>query len=356
MKYSDLVNKFRTQATALSATKLSTDKFRAAGYNRVASLIEKQFDASAKVKITDVKNLDITQHMKQKAVEFTTGKKLRGRSRPKTQTKDKQRSKSPNHNASRQSSRSKSRTTSNERSKSAERQSSRSKSPNTSSASIAKLLHELTGFMGIGEERAKKLIADGLTHINQLHRKKWFESLPEETKLFIKLKPDSKIPHAAIAALEPAIKKLETDQMKIQLVGSYRRQVDILSDVDIMLVSTEEDAIDKFLEALRREFKTAYPYSKGADRMSIILAIDSSVYKFDVFRVDPTEQAAMLLYSTGSKEFNIRMRSIAKKKGYLLNQHGLYDLRDKKKIELTEEKDYFDILSMEYLEPKARIK
>ena len=42
------------------------------------------------------------------------------------------------------------------------------------------------------KEKAKKLISEGLTHINQLHSKKWLDKLSEETKLYLKLKPVKK--------------------------------------------------------------------------------------------------------------------------------------------------------------------
>ena len=47
------------------------------------------------------------------------------------------------------------------------------------------------------------------------------------------------------------------------------------------------------------------------------------------------------------------MRSIAKRKGYLLNQNGLFK-NGHKVSGLKNEKDYFKILDMDYLEPEAR--
>jgi DNA polymerase (family 10) len=63
------------------------------------------------------------------------------------------------------------------------------------------------------------------------------------------------------------------------------------------------------------------------------------------------------LYFTGSYEFNERMRGIAKKQKYKLNEYGLYKLDGdtEKLINIYSEKDLFDILGMNYLEPKDRI-
>ena len=84
---------------------------------------------------------------------------------------------------------------------------------------------------------------------------------------------------------------------------------------------------------------------------------NSKVRRLDI-RVVPYESfASTLLYFTGSKDFNQRMRSVAKKKGYLLNEYGLYKLtkKGKKKINTSNEKDIFDELNMKFIHPINRI-
>lgn len=219
----------------------------------------------------------------------------------------------------------------------------------------SQLKYELTHLMGIGAQKADKLISDGLTNIQQLKSKKWSALLPEETKLFIKLKPIDKIPHDDIKTyVEPIINTLRLgDDIKTQFAGSYRRQKPISSDIDIMVVSDNNDALNTFVNVLKTKVK-AYPYSHGDDKVSIIIVINPKrIYKIDAFRANREESIPMLLYSTGSKEFNIRMRAVAKKKEYMLNQRGLY--KNGVRVNgLTSERDYFDILGMTYLEPNQR--
>ena len=62
----------------------------------------------------------------------------------------------------------------------------------------------------------------------------------------------------------------------------------------------------------------------------------------------------MLLYSTGSKQFNINLRTKAKKLGYKLNQEGLF--KNNKKINVRGEKGIFKKLKVPYLPPEKRIK
>jgi DNA polymerase/3'-5' exonuclease PolX len=128
-----------------------------------------------------------------------------------------------------------------------------------------------------------------------------------------------------------------------------------------MVVSDNQDAIQLLLERLTDILNgKIYPYSKGKDKMSLIVDMsellnsENKVYKIDAFRTTKEEQVPMLLYSTGSKEFNVTMRSKAKKLGYLLNQKGLFK-NGTKVPDLNTEKAYFDVLGMEYLEPSKRI-
>jgi DNA polymerase (family 10) len=82
-----------------------------------------------------------------------------------------------------------------------------------------------------------------------------------------------------------------------------------------------------------------------------------SIYKLDIFRVLPKDHIPMLLYSTGSKEHNIILRQIAKKKGMLLNQKGLFKKTASGMTQidgLNSERAYFTALGLKYKEPKER--
>ena len=60
-----------------------------------------------------------------------------------------------------------------------------------------------------------------------------------------------------------------------------------------------------------------------------------------------------ILYFTGSKEHNIKMREKAKNMGHTLNEWGLIK-SNKSRFKITSEKDLFDILNIDYLEPEDR--
>ena len=84
---------------------------------------------------------------------------------------------------------------------------------------------------------------------------------------------------------------------------------------------------------------------------------NNEIRRLDIRYIEIESFFPAYLYFTGSYEFNERMRGIAKRQGYKLNEYGLYKLENNKErlIQIYSEKDVFDILGMNYLEPKDRI-
>jgi DNA polymerase/3'-5' exonuclease PolX len=328
MKYQELISILRDHAIHLNESK-ETDiskRFRALSYERVASKLEQKFKDDNKVNINDINKLDLTDYMKNKIQSIVSDggiKKSLKLEDKKIIDKDKKASESIDE-----------------------------------PSSLKKLNKQLIDIMGIGKERAKDLIKAGITSISQLKLKKYRDLLPEEAKLFLDLKPISPIPHEHIKKLEPYIKKAENKDIKIELVGSYRRKKPTSTDIDVMVVSDKDNALSIFLESIKKTLKV-YPYANGPDKLSMIVDMSNilkeknKTYKIDAFKSSIEDYIPMLLYSTGSKEFNIAMRIKAKKYGYLLNQKGLFKGSIKVK-NLNSEEDYFNILNMDYKKPWER--
>jgi DNA polymerase/3'-5' exonuclease PolX len=70
-------------------------------------------------------------------------------------------------------------------------------------------------------------------------------------------------------------------------------------------------------------------------------------------QITPYENwGAALMHYTGSADFNIRMRTIAISKGFLLNEKGLF--RGDVKIPTTSEASIFELLDVPYVSPSER--
>jgi DNA polymerase/3'-5' exonuclease PolX len=86
-----------------------------------------------------------------------------------------------------------------------------------------------------------------------------------------------------------------------------------------------------------------------------IFKFKNTIGRIDVRFVDKESWPFALLYFTGPKSFNIKMRNQAKEEGYeKLNEYGLY-LLDGRPVEgIKNEEDIFDFLGMDYVDPDER--
>jgi DNA polymerase (family 10) len=181
--------------------------------------------------------------------------------------------------------------------------------------------------------------------------------LPDAAQLWLKHNPLTKIPRAyadKICALLCIDKNGAHDRLVI--CGSYRRQKEILGDIDIL---TTMD-LKKVLDSIKKHGDVAI-ISQGEERVELLLncarwpgLMQPHWIKVDIFHAAPGEWIPYLLYLTGSKRFNMIMRRNAKDKGYLLNQRGLF--KKDKKVKISTEADMLEILgmNMKYLDPKLR--
>ena len=84
-----------------------------------------------------------------------------------------------------------------------------------------------------------------------------------------------------------------------------------------------------------------------------LLTKDSLARRLDIRIIKIDSYATALMYFTGSKEFNLRLRNKAIEKDMLLNEYGLFK-KNKDRIYISSEEDIFKILEEDYLEPTQR--
>jgi len=129
--------------------------------------------------------------------------------------------------------------------------------------------------------------------------------------------------------------------------GSYRRRKETVGDIDILAISDDpESVMDHFVNFSAVEHIYAKGKTKSMVRLKNGLDVD--------LRVVPEESfGAALAYFTGSKDHNIKMREIAIKKGYKLNEYGLFD-KDGKRIAGRTEEEIYEKLGLEWIPPEMR--
>jgi len=143
-----------------------------------------------------------------------------------------------------------------------------------------------------------------------------------------------------------------------KVVGSWRREVERPKDIDILYFGKNLQRLLKRLNGTHKNKWTVY--SEGKAKASGIFMSKLGPVKIDIWQTDstPDVKSFMIMYATGSSMWNIVMRSIAKKKGMLLNQYGLFNLDKSGKRtripDLTTERKIYAALGIKYKQPRDR--
>ncbi|MGB9978955.1 DNA polymerase/3'-5' exonuclease PolX [Methanobacterium sp.] len=134
--------------------------------------------------------------------------------------------------------------------------------------------------------------------------------------------------------------------IKVEIAGSIRRRKETIGDIDILVVTKENEKVMDFFTGLEHVDKVILKgQSKSTVRLSENIESDLRVIKEESF-------GSALMYFTGSKETNIEIRKIAIKKGLKLNEYGLF--KDNEQIAGKTEQEIFKKLGMNYIEPELR--
>lgn len=148
-----------------------------------------------------------------------------------------------------------------------------------------------------------------------------------------------------VRKMEDALKKVPgVDQ--VRTAGSIRRMKETVGDIDILVTAKKPQKVMDAFVALP-EVKAVL--AKGPTKTSVRLKIGISA---DVRVLKPENYGSALQYFTGNKDHNIHLRTIAIKKGYKLNEYGLF--RGKKRIAGKTEQKIYNKLGMDWIEPELR--
>lgn len=223
---------------------------------------------------------------------------------------------------------------------------------------------ELESILGVGHQVARAWLDAGIMSISDLREavKKRKVMLTHTQLLGLRHHTDltRKIPRSEVqeiyAGILPALQ--EAHCSRCELVGSYRRGALSSGDVDILCCvnthSAEQTlAVKVALENTKLAVQLVGWILTGEDRITLLARLpQGAVRQVDILLATVDEYPCSLLYFTGDKNYNIYMRKLAKNKGLLLNQRGLYK-RGVALIVATEE-DVFAKLGVAFVPPDKR--
>jgi len=217
----------------------------------------------------------------------------------------------------------------------------------TSIDALAKAIDDgsLRGLKGIGEKKLEA-IKQGIELLrNASGRIGIDEALPIATDLVERLRKLPEVKH-------------------IEYAGSLRRRKETIGDVDLICAARAADAGDAIAKVFTQFPEVARVLGQGSTKASVLTAGGLQVD----LRIVPEENfGAALLYFTGSKEHNVRLRGRAIDQGMTLNEWGLYKQSDydkaqkktgeaptAKPVACRSEADVYKKLGLKFIPPEMR--
>ena len=221
-------------------------------------------------------------------------------------------------------------------------------------------IESLSSIEGLGPKMIKTLYEKlGVKNINDLERvakqgrirrlkgfgvkteKKILESIE-----FARRKQERFILGYILPEANKIVENLKPYVSKISLAGSIRRRKETIGDMDILAISSNPDmAMEMFVKMESVDKVLARGITKSSVRLNSGIQVDLRI-------VEEKSFGSALQYFTGSKEHNIELRKIAIKKGYKLNEYGLF--KGGKQIAGEDEESVYNSLGLQWIPPELR--
>ena len=231
-------------------------------------------------------------------------------------------------------------------------------------ARVPEGVREMTAIPGLGPKRAKLLFEDlGIDSVPALRQAveagrlrgvKGFGEKSEANILHgidLMSKAGGRVPvNAAMELAEEVVAALSElrEARRVAFAGSLRRMQETIGDVDVLVAA--ERAVPVMQRFRSLPFVTEV-IASGETKTSVRTTRGIQV---DVRVVDPRVWGAALVYFTGSKAHNIRIREIAVRMGLKLSEYGLFEADTERLLAAETEEEVYRRLGMDWIPPTLR--
>ena len=130
--------------------------------------------------------------------------------------------------------------------------------------------------------------------------------------------------------------------------GSLRRMAETIGDVDLLVASETSGPI---MDAFTTHQDVDQILARGDTKSSVVTRSGSQV---DLRVIRKGAWGAAMIYFTGSKPHNVRIREMAVRKGLKLNEYGLFEVETDTLIAAETETEVYERLGLPYIEPTLR--
>ncbi len=177
---------------------------------------------------------------------------------------------------------------------------------------------------------------------------KKIENIKKGIELYLSKKANRRI---SLGLALPVVSEI-VDYMKpvcqdISPCGSLRRMRETIGDIDILCTSTDrKKVIERFVNYPGKSSIIAEGETKGS------IIVKENLLQVDLRVVESESYGAALQYFTGSKDHNVKLRTIAREKGLKINEYGVF--LDDKKIAGKTEEEVYKVFGMPLIPPELR--
>ena len=242
---------------------------------------------------------------------------------------------------------------------------------------IPRSLIDVIELPGVGPKKAKKLWKElGVETVDELEQRaeagdvaaldgfgeKSQEKILTGIEQFRQHRSRCKLVEADLL-VQPLLEYLQesSEIERLEVAGSYRRRVETVGDIDLLAIASDAEAVmDRF---------TSYPkvtqiQMSGGTRGRVSL---QSGLEVDLRILTEPSYGAALVYFTGSKEHNIKLRKRAIERGLRLSEYGVFREDDDGGDESEEkdpwageqlagrtEKEVYSTVELPWIEPELR--
>ncbi|HXJ83528.1 MAG TPA: DNA polymerase/3'-5' exonuclease PolX [Candidatus Methylomirabilis sp.] len=153
----------------------------------------------------------------------------------------------------------------------------------------------------------------------------------------------------ALALVEEVVAALRAlpEVAQLELAGSIRRRKDTVGDIDILVTSSKPERV---MGAFTGHSQILDVLAAGPTKASVRHREDIQI---DLRVVEPDAFGAALVYFTGSKQHNIRIREMAVRKGLKISEYGVFDEHGTRVAGATEE-DVYRAIGSPWIPPELR--
>jgi len=237
------------------------------------------------------------------------------------------------------------------------------------SATIVGRLAAIIGMGGQGRALARTLAREGVRSRTHLRRAAVLARLPREARSRVLYSPVVRVPAATARIIADEVVRRarvriggRLRHLEIIPVGSVRRGATTVKDVDFLVVAPPA-SVDEALAGIELRgagrVTIADNYAAGGRRRSFMLRFGRRHYRSDFFVTTPAEKPYALYHFTGPSAYNIRVRAVAKRRGWLLNQYGLFVAATREPVRgssaVATERDLAEFIGVTYRLPADRV-